>query len=79
MEGNNSSNYILMIEPYCENCPEFDVVDREEEYFSDDYYYPPVKKILHTITCKHRKRCDNMVSWLQKNKVKETKDGSIKN
>jgi len=69
-----SSNYIFEVDPYCENCPEFEVYDREEEMFVDDFYYPPVKKIYHTITCKHRKRCSNMVDWLRKNSKKEKKD-----
>ena len=73
-EQHLSSNYIFMIEPYCENCPEFEVADREEELFTDEFYYPPVRKILHTITCKHKKRCSNMVDWLSKKEKKEKKD-----
>ena len=79
-EQHLNSNYMLLIEDYCENCPEFEVVDRDEEFFYDDFYYPPTKKILHTITCKHRKRCSNMVDWLRKNEnKKEKKDGCTEN
>ena len=67
-------NYILMLEDYCDDCPEFDVNVRTEEYFSDTYYEPPVRHIEQTITCKHRKRCANMVDWIKKNDKKEKKE-----
>ena len=64
--------YKLIVEPYCENCPEFEVNDTREDLFMEDFISPePNRYINHAITCKHKRRCANMIEWLKKNKAKE--------
>ena len=66
------SNYVIRLPDYCENCPEFDVATKEEsitiERFSLDILADmTVTEIKRELTCTHRKRCANMVKWLEKN------------
>lgn len=64
--------YKLIVEPYCENCPEFEVNDAKEDLYLDNFISPePDHYINHAITCKHMRRCSNMIKWLKKNKAKE--------
>ena len=64
--------YKLIVEPYCENCPEFEVNDAKEELYLDNFISPePDHYINHALTCKHMRRCSNMIKWLKKNKAKE--------
>ena len=64
--------YKFVTEPYCENCPEFEVNDERDDLFMENFMSSaPTRFINHVITCKHRKRCANMVDWLKKNKEKE--------
>ena len=63
--------YIFQTEPYCENCPEFEVNDTREDLYQEDFMSSTTHYINHAITCKHKRRCANMVDWLIKNKKKE--------
>lgn len=64
--------YKLIVEPYCENCPEFEVNDAKEDLYFDNFISPePDHYINHALTCKHMRRCSNMIKWLKKNKAKE--------
>ena len=72
-------NYNLEIDPYCSDCPEFEVTVKEEDVWEEDFNCRVNHYILRTVTCKHRKRCQNMVNWLKKNKEKETNNGSTEN
>lgn len=71
--------YKLMIEPYCHDCPEFEVTDVREDIYKEDFMSDAEHYIFHSITCKHMKRCTNMVKWLRKNKEKEINDGCTEN
>ena len=69
-------NYSIDLEEYCKNCPEFDVHVVEESHMiesvsMDDPWRNVMQEYIErSLTCKHRKRCANMMKWL-KNKVKE--------
>lgn len=64
--------YKLIVEPYCENCPEFEVSDVREDLYQEDFMSEePDHYINHALTCKHIRRCSNMIKWLKKNKAKE--------
>lgn len=72
--------YKLLIETYCQDCPEFEVVDLREDIYSEDFMSEePDRAIFHVIKCKHSRRCANMVNWLRKNKEKEINDGCTEN
>lgn len=57
--------YTIKLETYCENCPEFEVAVKSEEYtienFFDNNGHEQIERI---ITCKHSRRCNNM--WRNK-------------
>lgn len=58
-------SYIFKTEPFCEDCPEFDVNDLRNDYYAEDFVSEPTHYISHMITCKHMRRCNNMVNWLK--------------
>ena len=71
------SCYKVETDPYCNNCPEFEVMVKEEEFYEDEFNRT-THYILRSITCKHRKRCNNMINWLNKNyKEKGDNNGSF--
>ena len=62
-------NYILDLQPYCDNCPEFSVHARSETVIVEEpFTLDPHYEISTVITCEHQKRCANMVKWLEKSK-----------
>lgn len=62
--------YSLKLQPYCKDCPEFDV-DVNEDVRINNYdiargpLEDPIKLISRTITCSHAKRCENMIRYLK--------------
>ena len=65
-------SYSIVLPDYCENCPEFEVVTREESFTFEGFdinYFEDMKRteIRRELSCAHRKRCANMVKWLEKN------------
>ena len=72
--------YKLITELYCQNCPEFEVIDLRDDVYSENFMSEePLHNIYHVIKCKHSKRCENMVNWLRKNKEKEINNGCTEN
>lgn len=61
--------YILELEDYCNECPEFDVTVRLKEAGPDTM--GSVFRKQKVINCSHKKRCRNMVNWLNKKLEKE--------
>ena len=59
----------IKIEPYCENCPEFEPVCTTSCFYSNDDEY--TKLIQRVIYCKHNKRCKNLVRYLKNQIDKE--------
>ena len=68
--------YILALENFCDNCPEFDVCVDENEFYHETGDCRVVKHISRIITCSHHKRCVNMMNWLSKRK-EQNEDGCI--
>lgn len=64
-------SYIFEMEPYCDNCQEFEVTSKAEEYYFTDLSTNVKRQIDVSVHCKHQKRCANMVSWLEKKLEKE--------
>ena len=55
----------------------YDPSVKEEEFYEDEFNRT-THYILRSITCKHRKRCNNMINWLNKNyKEKGDNNGSF--
>lgn len=59
-------SYSFRVEPYCENCPEFEVSVKREDTYIEDFSLEVCHKIDQYIGCKHAKRCENLVRFLQK-------------
>lgn len=67
----------LTIDPYCQNCPEFEPdVDKDiRTYRSSDFrLIGPITECDTTITCKHALRCKSMVRQLKKEQEKNDKN-----
>lgn len=58
----------LNLKPYCEECPEFEVMDEDLTFDEDD-------TTCHVITCKHIKKCDSIDKFLRKELKKEKENG----
>lgn len=65
----------LSVMDYCEDCPEFEVHVRKQDYCNDLEFIPRVKTDT-TITCVHRDRCELVKTYLRnKLKERERRDG----
>lgn len=70
--------YKIELEPYCEDCPEFDadVEETQERYASGppSLYLrigPVTAKYYRTITCSHMCRCKSMIEHLKEKEKEE--------
>lgn len=72
----DGSHYRMDLEPYCENCPNFQVEDILVKKTTNEYGRKDT--LYHTITCSHMDMCDQIYAHilnLEKEKQKEeTKD-----
>ena len=70
-------SYKLILEPYCEHCPNFDVeVDTTEIETST---YGDTTKYWRIISCKHADMCDNIYSHILQREIdKEDKQNECK-
>lgn len=70
------SNYRLELKFFCENCPNFEVLDDCTSYQTNVYDKPT--KYVHHITCKNMEMCLNIyrrILMMEKEKQKEDTDG----
>ena len=57
----------LIVEPYCDNCPEFEAhVDRESFRIEQFDLEETIIENHTIITCEHREKCHGMKDWLAK-------------
>ena len=58
----NYESFDLILEPYCEFCPDFepDVEKTEVTVLAD-----PTQKVLTSIRCEHRGRCERITARLK--------------
>lgn len=56
------------VEEYCDDCPEFEV-GVKEHLGPEDFNLK--RKTEYYISCKHSKRCENMMKFLKKKLEKE--------
>lgn len=57
----------LVIEDYCQDCPEFDPAigrDNKYEFTSDGQVVS--ERYERTVECSHRRRCANMANYIRK-------------
>lgn len=57
----------LVIEDYCQDCPEFDPAigrDNKCEFTSDGQVVS--ERYERTVECSHRRRCANMANYIRK-------------
>lgn len=66
-------NFNLEIQPYCKNCPDFEVYDNKRD--SESYYLGPVKYETkpeqHIICCRHSKRCKQIYERIKEELTNE--------
>lgn len=63
--------YSFHVEPYCDNCPEFEVSVKRDDFYRDEFSLDILETgssriIGQSIGCKHARRCENMIKFLQK-------------
>jgi hypothetical protein len=66
----------LTIDPYCQNCPEFEPDVDKNVYTLNSMDFrleDPITKCDTTITCKHKLRCKSMMRQLKKEQEKNDK------
>ncbi len=61
----NNYGYSVLIEPYCENCLEFEPICIDSDVSSFDR-----PTISHKIYCKHREKCARMNTHIQRMRSK---------
>ena len=60
----------LVVEKYCDNCPDFEAhVDKNETLFTDMGLIAPCVQIRTVITCEHRARCRCQMEYLADQKT----------
>ena len=62
------NGYTFEIDPYCENCPEFDVTADKEELWTETFMMETKKYICYKVRCKHQTRCKNMKKFIERSK-----------
>ena len=68
----DKSNYRLDLEHFCENCPNFDILDDCTEY--DSNIYGEQKRYFHRITCKNMVMCDNIYGHILRQEKEKQKE-----
>lgn len=55
---------ILTIDPWCDNCKEFEPHVEQDVMYGDD----EIDRVFTDITCKHRHRCQNIKNFIEHQK-----------
>lgn len=60
----------LDIQPYCRNCPDFEAkTDHECLEFSGMGFNKTAYEHRYVITCRNKKRCEEMVTYLRQQRL----------
>lgn len=54
----------LTIDPWCDNCKEFEPHVEQDVMYGDD----EIDRVFTDITCKHRHRCQNIKNFIEHQK-----------